>query len=160
MRQETTAGTRHRGGGPLGRRGCQGVSRQLHHDRRADPTRPGTPRGDVLWLPIEQATAGGEGSMATTIAADAVIAGIEGEYRRRTPRSAALFAAATEVVPGGTSRSGVAFRPYPLVIRQGQGCRIVDADGHEYVDFLNANSALIHGHAHPAITAAIQQQAA
>src|SRR4051812_47508518 len=98
--------------------------------------------------------------MATTIAADAVIAGIEGEYRRRTPRSAALFAAATDVVPGGTSRSGVAFRPYPLVIRQGQGCRIVDADGQEYLDFLNSNSALIHGHAHPAITAAIQQQAA
>ena len=32
-------------------------------------------------------------------------------------------------------------------------------DGHRYLDFQNNYTSLVHGHAHPAITAAIQQQA-
>src|ERR671930_1477282 len=42
----------------------------------------------------------------------------------------------------------------------GSGARFVDVDGNEYVDFVNCHSALVHGHAHPGITSAIQRQAA
>jgi glutamate-1-semialdehyde 2,1-aminomutase len=37
---------------------------------------------------------------------------------------------------------------------------MTDADGNEYVDLVNNFSAMIHGHAHPALTAAISSQAA
>src|SRR5438105_4980253 len=81
------------------------------------------------------------------------------EYRRRTPGSAAAFAAACEVLPGGISRSGIAHLPHPVVFEHGHGCRVVDRDGNEYIDFLNNHASLVHGHAHPHITAAIQRQA-
>jgi glutamate-1-semialdehyde 2,1-aminomutase len=81
------------------------------------------------------------------------------EYRRRTRRSEAAFRSACEVVPGGISRSGIAHLPHPLVFDRGQGWRVTDLDGNEYVDFLNNHASLVHGHAHPDITAAIQRQA-
>jgi glutamate-1-semialdehyde 2,1-aminomutase len=92
--------------------------------------------------------------------AESVVERIEQEYRRRTPRSAELFQAANVYIPGGASRSLVVFHPYPLCMTAGQGAHFTDIDGHDYIDFVNCHSALVHGHAHPAITAAIQQQAA
>ena len=89
-----------------------------------------------------------------------VLERIEREYRQRTRRSAELFQAGTAYIPGGASRNLVVFKPYPLVMTEGQGCRFTDADGNVYIDFVNCHSALVHGHGHPGITAAIQQQAA
>lgn len=80
------------------------------------------------------------------------------EFRRRTPRSAEAFAAAKQVMPGGDTRTVAFHPPYPLTVARGQGCRFVDVDGNEYVDVLNNYTSLIHGHAHPAITAAVTEQ--
>ena len=80
------------------------------------------------------------------------------EFRRRTPRSAEAFAAAKRVMPGGDTRTVAFHAPYPLTVEQGQGCRFVDVDGNEYIDVLNNYTSLIHGHAHPAITAAVTEQ--
>ena len=79
-------------------------------------------------------------------------------YRSRTPASAALHAAASRVMPGGDTRTVAFHAPYPLAIRQGQGCLLRDADGNEYVDLLNNYTSLIHGHAHPAVTEAVAAQ--
>lgn len=50
------------------------------------------------------------------------------------------------------------FKPYPVFMEKGKGCRLYDLDGNAYIDFLNNYTALIHGHAHPAIVkAAIEQ---
>jgi glutamate-1-semialdehyde 2,1-aminomutase len=89
-----------------------------------------------------------------------VLERIEAEYRRRTPRSAEEFRRSAEVIPAGASRSLVLFPPHPPVMVEGKGARFVDLDGNEYIDFVNCHSALVHGHAHPGITAAIQRQAA
>ena len=48
----------------------------------------------------------------------------------------------------------------PLAIVRGQGARVWDADGNEYIDCAGGQGAANLGHAHPAIVAAISQQAA
>ncbi|MHB8527166.1 MAG: glutamate-1-semialdehyde 2,1-aminomutase [Candidatus Acidiferrales bacterium] len=48
----------------------------------------------------------------------------------------------------------------PLIVERASGAHLWDADGREYVDFIGSWGALILGHAHPAIVAAIQEQAA
>jgi glutamate-1-semialdehyde 2,1-aminomutase len=55
------------------------------------------------------------------------------------------------------SRGRAAFSDGPLVIERGQGSKVWDADGNEYVDFLMSFGALIHGHAHPAIAEAVNR---
>lgn len=81
-------------------------------------------------------------------------------YTARTPRSAALYAQAVASLPGGDTRTGTFFLPYPPFMDHGRGARMWDVDGNEYVDFLGNFTSLIHGHAHPHITAAIAAQAA
>ena len=80
------------------------------------------------------------------------------DYRASSPRSAALHEAARRVMPGGDTRTVAFHAPYPLVIAQGQGCRIQDADGRTYVDLLNNYTSLIHGHGHPAVVAAVSER--
>jgi len=87
-----------------------------------------------------------------------VIQRIELEYRRKTEKSRKLFADACRYIPGGSSRSLVVFSPYPITISWAKGSRIKDVDGNESIDFVNCQSALVHGHAHPRINDAIEQQ--
>ena len=46
-----------------------------------------------------------------------------------------------------------------LEIERGVGCRVIDANGHEYLDFTAGLGAASTGHAHPKVTAAIAEQA-
>src|ERR671913_578424 len=80
------------------------------------------------------------------------------EFRANSPRSAALNEAARRVMPGGDTRTVAFHAPYPLEIKEGQGCRIHDADGRTYVDLLNNYTSLIHGHSHPAVVAAVAER--
>jgi glutamate-1-semialdehyde 2,1-aminomutase len=80
------------------------------------------------------------------------------DFRASSPRSAALHETARRVMPGGDTRTVAFHAPYPLVITEGRGCRIEDADGRTYVDLLNNYTSLIHGHAHPAIVAAVSER--
>jgi glutamate-1-semialdehyde 2,1-aminomutase len=84
---------------------------------------------------------------------------VEDEYRSRTPRSWALHQQAQASLPGGDTRHGTLFQPYPTYIDAGHGSYLVDVDGNELLDFTLNSTSLIHGHAHPAIVQAIQQQA-
>ena len=69
-----------------------------------------------------------------------------------------LFDEACRYIPGGTSRIHYYYPPYPIYARSARGCTVVDVDGVERLDFLNNMTALIHGHGHPAIAAAIVEQ--
>lgn len=86
-----------------------------------------------------------------------VEADVLASYRACSPRSAALHEAARRVMPGGDTRTVAFHAPYPLVIEQGEGCRIEDADGRTYVDLLNNYTSLIHGHGHPGVAAAVAE---
>src|SRR5437899_11082216 len=48
---------------------------------------------------------------------------------------------------------------YPLALARGQGTRVYDAEGREYLDFLAGVAVNVLGHCHPKVTLAIQQQA-
>lgn len=82
------------------------------------------------------------------------------EYRRLTPRSAALFERGGGVLPGGDTRYSITTKPHPLYFERGEGPHIWDADGVRRLDLNNNSTALVHGHAHPEITAAVRAQAA
>jgi len=49
---------------------------------------------------------------------------------------------------------------FPAVMVKGEGCRLWDADGRQYLDFLAGIAVCSLGHCHPAVTKAVQQQAA
>ncbi|WP_166391395.1 acetylornithine transaminase [Nocardioides ochotonae] len=50
------------------------------------------------------------------------------------------------------------FGPPKLVLARGEGCRVWDVDGNEYVDFLGGIAVNTLGHAHPALVAAVSNQ--
>ena len=52
------------------------------------------------------------------------------------------------------------FRRQPIVVERGEGARVWDVDGREYLDFTAGLAVTNLGHAHPAVTEAVQQQAA
>ena len=73
------------------------------------------------------------------------------------------LARAEEVLVGGVNSPVRAFRAVggqPLVIERAAGSRLWDADGREYLDYIGSWGAMILGHAHPNVVAAIQEQAA
>jgi acetylornithine aminotransferase len=49
---------------------------------------------------------------------------------------------------------------YPVALVRGEGCRVWDADGKEYLDFVAGIAVCNLGHCHPAVVSAIQEQAA
>ena len=51
------------------------------------------------------------------------------------------------------------YDPLPIVIARGSGAWVYDTGGRRYLDCLSAYSALNQGHAHPAILAALREQA-
>ncbi len=87
---------------------------------------------------------------------DEAIAEAEARYCAAHPQSRAIFERNLEVMPGGNTRTVLFYHPFPLVIARGQGARLVDVDGHEYVDWLGEYSAGLYGHSHPVIVEAIR----
>ena len=81
-------------------------------------------------------------------------------YAKANPNSGALYQKAVGFMPGGNTRTGVFFDPFPLMFRRGEGARLWDEDGHSYVDFLGEATAGIYGHNHPVIRAAIDDRLA
>jgi glutamate-1-semialdehyde 2,1-aminomutase len=81
-------------------------------------------------------------------------------YAARFPRSAASARAANEAIAGGVAHDGRAASPFPLFIEAAQGARKRSIDGHELIDFWMGHGALMLGHRHPAIEAAVARQLA
>jgi adenosylmethionine-8-amino-7-oxononanoate aminotransferase len=46
----------------------------------------------------------------------------------------------------------------PLIIERAEGCHLFDADGHRYLDGVSSLWCNVHGHRHPGIDAAVQEQ--
>jgi glutamate-1-semialdehyde 2,1-aminomutase len=77
-------------------------------------------------------------------------------------KSAALFAEAQQLLPGGVDSPVRAFRAVggtPRFIARGKGAAVWDVDDNRYVDYLASWGPLIAGHAHPGVVAAIQEAA-
>src|SRR5262249_4993701 len=85
----------------------------------------------------------------------AALAEAEELYRACNPKSLAQHREACAALPGGNTRSAIHVDPFPLTMTRGEGARLWDLDGPEYVDFLSEFAAGIYGHSHPAIRNAI-----
>ena len=81
-------------------------------------------------------------------------------YPDSKSRSQKLYDRALTSLPGGNSRTTVFMKPYPIYAARGEGCRVFDVDGNEYIDCINNFTSLIHGHAHPLLVEAATRQLA
>jgi glutamate-1-semialdehyde 2,1-aminomutase len=77
----------------------------------------------------------------------------------RTSGSQALYERALGVMPRGVPSSFQAADPRPIYLSHGEGARVWDVDGNEYLDFHNGFGVMCVGHAHPAIVAAVEARA-
>src|SRR5882672_5602715 len=69
-----------------------------------------------------------------------------------------LFERARKVLPGGVDSPVRAFRAVggaPIIAREAHGATLTDLDDREYIDYLLSWGALLHGHDHPGIRAAV-----
>lgn len=79
------------------------------------------------------------------------------DYGQKNAQSHQLFQRAQSSLPGGNTRTGVYVDPFPIYSHSGNGVYTIDVDGNQRLDFVNNATALILGHAHPAITQALGQ---
>lgn len=70
------------------------------------------------------------------------------------PASDELYEQATNHLPGGNSRTTVYVAPHPPYLVRGEGCTLVDADGHELLDLIGNYTTLVHGHGRAEVVAA------
>jgi len=73
-------------------------------------------------------------------------------------RSREIMRRAAELFPGGVNSPVRAFRGVggePFVVERGEGPRIWDVDGTEYIDYVLSWGPLVHGHAPPRVLAAL-----
>jgi glutamate-1-semialdehyde 2,1-aminomutase len=83
--------------------------------------------------------------------------------RRSLPVDAELRRRAAAVVPGGLwGHMDVSRMPegYPQFFERAEGCRLIDADGNEYVDFMCGYGPMVLGYRDPQVEAAAARQAA
>jgi len=81
---------------------------------------------------------------------------------RERRRSREIFDRATKLLVGGVNSPVRAFRSVggePLIIERGEGPYLYDADGNQLLDYVCSWGAIFLGHANPAISAAIAEQA-
>jgi glutamate-1-semialdehyde 2,1-aminomutase len=82
----------------------------------------------------------------------------QGFVTMKTDRSEALFHDSQKVIPGGVNspvRACKAVGVMPRFIQRAEGCRLFDADGNAYIDYVGSWGPMILGHRHPAVIRAI-----
>lgn len=79
------------------------------------------------------------------------------------PSNRTMFERSQAVIPGGVNSSIRAFRSVggePYVVAGASGATVIDVEGTSYLDLVQSYGAVILGHGHPAITAAVSAAAA
>src|SRR5580692_1143087 len=87
---------------------------------------------------------------------------VQPRLKRERKRSREIFEKAEKVLVGGVNSPVRAFRSVggePLIIERGSGQHLYDADGNVLLDYVCSWGAMLLGHAHPAVSAAIAEQA-
>ncbi len=74
--------------------------------------------------------------------------------------SSQLYQQAKMLIPGGVNSPVRAFKGVggePVFIKRGQGARVYDVDGNQYIDYVGSWGPLILGHLHPEVVQALQK---
>jgi glutamate-1-semialdehyde 2,1-aminomutase len=82
----------------------------------------------------------------------------EERYIAKFPTSKALYEKALGIIPSGVTHDARFVKPFPIYITHGIGSHIWDVDGYEYIDYFGGHGALMLGHAHPSLIAAVNEQ--
>ena len=80
-----------------------------------------------------------------------------------TSQNQILFEKSQQLIPGGVNSPVRAFRSVggtPIFFKKGLGSKLWDADGKQYIDYINSWGPMIVGHAHPEVISAVQAVAA
>ncbi|MFM7069317.1 MAG: aminotransferase class III-fold pyridoxal phosphate-dependent enzyme, partial [Actinomycetes bacterium] len=75
----------------------------------------------------------------------------------------ALYERGLQRIPGGVNSPVRAFRSVggtPYFVARGEGARVWDVEGNEFIDYVQSYGASILGHAHPAVVRAVNAAAA
>ena len=83
---------------------------------------------------------------------------IEQRYIDMHPRSAEFYATSREVFANGVTHDGRNLKPFPIFCSHGLKAHKWDVDGHRIIDYWTGHGALILGHSHPDIVAAVTEQ--
>ena len=76
----------------------------------------------------------------------------------RSSEEQRLLDTAARLLPGGVLGSVRFPDELAFVVRRGQGSKVWDVSGREYIDYLLGSGPLVLGHAHPAVVAAVRAQ--
>jgi glutamate-1-semialdehyde 2,1-aminomutase len=77
-------------------------------------------------------------------------------------KSQGQFARAARFIPGGVNSPVRAFGSVdcsPVFLARGRGSKVYDLDGNEYIDYVCSWGALVLGHCHPSVVAAVKAAA-
>ena len=80
----------------------------------------------------------------------------EERFTAANPESMAQYERACESLPGGNTRTGMYYAPFPLSMARGEGAYMWDLDGHRYRDYAGDFSAGLYGHSNAIVHAAVQ----
>src|ERR1043166_1896966 len=69
-----------------------------------------------------------------------------------------LWERARKSLAGGLSHDGRFLPPYPAYFNKARGTRKWEVEGREYIDYAMGSGAMMLGHSHPQVAAALQQQ--
>ncbi|MEY3805431.1 MAG: glutamate-semialdehyde -aminomutase, partial [Actinomycetota bacterium] len=75
----------------------------------------------------------------------------------------AIFERSSRAIPGGVNSSIRAFKSVggtPYIVSRAEGAKVFDVEGRDYIDLVQSYGAIILGHAHPAVVAALREAAA
>jgi glutamate-1-semialdehyde 2,1-aminomutase len=80
-------------------------------------------------------------------------------WAAENPRSNAHWQRASRVLPGGVTHDVRRAAPFPLAVARAEGAHKWDLDGHELICYVMGHGALLLGHSHPGVVAAVRHQA-
>ena len=85
---------------------------------------------------------------------------VDERYIQKFPSSAKMYEEAVGYFPSGITHETRFATPFPVYFNRASGGVKYDLDGNEIIDYVMGNGALLLGHAHPELVAAISSQVA
>ena len=80
------------------------------------------------------------------------------EYKKKTRKSAKLFAQSSKLHVNGVSHNIRYYDPYPFVVKKSSGKNLIDVDDNKYTDYWMGHWSLILGHSPNKVKQKLQQQ--
>lgn len=93
--------------------------------------------------------------MASTVQAESTLTE---RYAAEFPTSRKLFEKARSLFPNGVTHDLRHLEPFPIYVDRARGAYKWDVDGHRLIDFWSGHGALLLGHSHADVVAAVQRQ--